>query len=47
MKELKIKTLLEMKDLYIGKKGTKEREEYEHELTMDVYEYKRQQSKKL
>ena len=30
------KTLSEMKDKYIGKNGTKEREEYEYELRMDV-----------
>jgi len=35
-KEIKIKTLSEMKDKYIGKAGTKEREEYEYELNMDV-----------
>ncbi|HYK76041.1 MAG TPA: helix-turn-helix transcriptional regulator [Daejeonella sp.] len=35
-KELKIYSLAEMKDKYIGKPGTKEREEYEYELRMDV-----------
>jgi HTH-type transcriptional regulator/antitoxin HipB len=35
-KELKAKSLSEMKDQYIGKAGTKEREEYEYELRMDV-----------
>ena len=35
-KEIKTKSLLEMKDKYIGKVGTKEREEYEYELRMDV-----------
>ncbi|MDD4439582.1 MAG: helix-turn-helix transcriptional regulator [Tissierellia bacterium] len=35
-KEIKTKTLSEMKDKYIGKPGTKEREEYEYELRMDV-----------
>ena len=35
-KELKTKSLSEMKDKYIGKAGTKEREEYEYELRMDV-----------
>jgi len=35
-KEIKTKTLSEMKDKYIGKAGTKEREEYEYELRMDV-----------
>ncbi len=35
-KELKSYSLAEMKDRYIGKGGTKEREEYEYELRMDV-----------
>ncbi|MEI8273705.1 MAG: helix-turn-helix transcriptional regulator [Paludibacter sp.] len=35
-KEIKTTTLSEMKDKYIGKAGTKEREEYEYELSMDV-----------
>ena len=35
-KEIKTQTLSEMKDKYIGKTGTKEREEYEYELRMDV-----------
>lgn len=35
-KEIKTKNLSEMKDKYIGKVGTKEREEYEYELRMDV-----------
>ena len=35
-KEIKTKSLSEMKDKYIGKNGTKEREEYEYELRMDV-----------
>ena len=35
-KEIKTKSLSEMKDQYIGKAGTKEREEYEYELRMDV-----------
>ena len=34
--ELKTYTLAEMKDRYIGKVGTKERDEYEYELRMDV-----------
>jgi HTH-type transcriptional regulator/antitoxin HipB len=29
-------TLAEMKDKYVGKKGTKERDHYEYELRMDV-----------
>lgn len=35
-KELKTYTLAEMKDKYIGEAGTKERDEYEYELRMDV-----------
>ena len=35
-KEIKLHTLSEMKDKYIGKIGSKEREDYEYELTMDV-----------
>jgi DNA-binding XRE family transcriptional regulator len=35
-KELKTHTLAEMKDKYIGKVGTKVRDEYEYELRMDV-----------
>lgn len=35
-KELKTYTLAEMKDRYIGKVGTKERDDYEYELRMDV-----------
>ena len=35
-KEVKTYTLAEMKDKYIGKIGTKERDEYEYELRMDV-----------
>jgi len=35
-KEIKTKSLSEMKDRYIGKPGTREREEYEYELRMDV-----------
>jgi len=34
--DLKTYTLAEMKDKYIGKVGTKERDEYEYELRMDV-----------
>lgn len=34
--EMKIYTLDEMKDMYIGKLGTKDREEYEYELRMDI-----------
>lgn len=34
--ELKTYTLSGMKDTYIGKVGTKERDEYEYELRMDV-----------
>ena len=35
-KELKTYSLAEMKDKYIGKIGTQERDEYEYELGMDV-----------
>lgn len=35
-KEMKTYSLSEMKEKYIGKEGTKEREEYEYELRMDV-----------
>jgi len=34
--EIKTYTLAEMKDKYIGKVGTEEREQYEYELRMDV-----------
>ncbi|AQY21080.1 helix-turn-helix domain-containing protein [Riemerella anatipestifer] len=34
--EMKSYSLAEMKDKYIGKVGTKERDEYEYELRMDV-----------
>lgn len=34
--ELKTYSLAEMKDKYIGKVGTQERDEYEYELRMDV-----------
>jgi DNA-binding XRE family transcriptional regulator len=35
-KEIKTYSLAEMKDKYIGKVGTEERDEYEYELRMDV-----------
>lgn len=35
-KEIKTYTLAEMKDMYIGKQGTKDSDEYEHELRMDI-----------
>ena len=35
-KEIKTYSLAEMKDKYIGKVGTAERDEYEYELRMDV-----------
>lgn len=35
-KEIKSYSLSEMKDKYIGKIGTSERDEYEYELRMDV-----------
>lgn len=36
MVKMKTYSLSEMEDKYIGKKGTKEREEYEYELRMDL-----------
>ena len=33
---MKSYSLAEMKDKYIGKKGTKDRDQYEYELRMDV-----------
>jgi DNA-binding XRE family transcriptional regulator len=35
-KEIKTYSLAEMKDKYIGKVGTRERDDYEYELRMDV-----------
>lgn len=35
-KQMKSHTLTEMKDKYIGKKGTPARDKYEYELRMDV-----------
>ena len=35
-KEIKTKSLSEMKDKYIGKVGTKVRDQFEYELSMDV-----------
>lgn len=35
-KGVKTYTLAEMKDQYIGKRGTKEREQYEYELNMEL-----------
>lgn len=35
-KEIKTYSLTEMKDKYIGKPGTKERDNYEYKLRMDV-----------
>lgn len=34
--EMKFYSLAEMKDRYIGKEGTKERDEYEYELQEEV-----------
>ncbi len=34
--EIKTHSLADMKDKYIGKVGTKERDEYEYELRMDI-----------
>ncbi len=36
MTKMKTYTLSEMEDKYIGKKGTKERDEYEYELKMEL-----------
>jgi DNA-binding XRE family transcriptional regulator len=36
LKEIKTYSLAEMKDKYVGKVGTRERDEYEYELRMDV-----------
>ncbi len=36
MAKMKAYSLSEMEDKYIGKKGTKEREEYEYELKMEL-----------
>jgi len=36
MAKMKAYSLSEMEDKYIGKKGTKERDEYEYELRMDL-----------
>lgn len=35
-KQIKTRTLAEMKDKYIGKAGTKKRDAYEYELRMEV-----------
>ena len=35
-KKMKVRTLAEMKDKYIGKVGSKERDNYEYDLRMDV-----------
>ena len=35
-KEMKIYSLGEMKDKYVGKAGTSERDEYEYELRMEI-----------
>ena len=35
--EIKFYSLAEMKDKYIGKVGTTERDEYEYELRMDIF----------
>jgi len=46
-KEIKIYSLAEMKDKYIGKVGTNERDEYKYELRMDVDEVDFKQRKNL
>ncbi|PVD49646.1 transcriptional regulator [Terrimonas sp.] len=38
-KQIKTYTLAEMKDKYIGKPGTSERDKYEYELSMEVLSY--------
>ena len=38
---LKSYTLADMKDKYIGKEGTSQRDQYEYELRMDVLVFKR------
>ena len=35
-KKMNVRTLAQMKDKYIGKVGTKARDEYEYELRMDI-----------
>jgi len=35
-KKIKTYSLKEMKDKYVGKEGTKERDEYEYELRMEI-----------
>ena len=35
-RKIKVRTLAEMKDKYIGKVGSKDRDDYEYELRMDV-----------
>ncbi len=35
-REMKSKSLAEMKDKYVGKVGTKNRDDYEYELRMDI-----------
>jgi HTH-type transcriptional regulator / antitoxin HipB len=44
--EMKSYTLAEMKDKYIGKIGTAERDDYEYELSMDVLGYMIKQARK-
>ncbi|MBS1563204.1 MAG: helix-turn-helix transcriptional regulator [Bacteroidetes bacterium] len=36
---MKVTSFEEMKDEYIGKRGSKERDQYEYELSMDVLSY--------
>jgi len=43
---MKSYTLAEMKDKYVGKPGTAERDEYEYELSMDVLGYMIKQARK-
>jgi len=44
--EMKSYSLAEMKDKYIGKPGTAERDEYEYELNMDVLGHMIKQARK-
>lgn len=48
--QMKAYTLAEMKDKYLGKVGTKDRDEYEYELSMEVLSHmikKARQERKL
>lgn len=45
-KEMKLYTLNEVKDKYIGKEGSKERNQYEYELKMDIIGHMIKQARK-